>query len=55
MEAHMVHYKRLYGSYVNASKEMDGLAIVAIFFMVSGEFIITVWIKNYNLLKVNAI
>lgn len=35
MEAHLVHYKRLYGSYVNATKEMDGLAIVAIFFMVS--------------------
>lgn len=42
MEAHLVHYKRLYGSYVNATKEMDGLAIVAIFFMVSFLMRITI-------------
>lgn len=38
MEAHMVHYKRIFGNYLNASKEMDGLAIVAVFFMVSVVF-----------------
>ncbi|CAB3382597.1 Hypothetical predicted protein [Cloeon dipterum] len=35
MEAHMVHYKRRYGSYVNATKEQDGIAIVAVFFTAS--------------------
>ncbi|XP_059488902.1 carbonic anhydrase 1-like isoform X2 [Neocloeon triangulifer] len=35
MELHLVHYKRLYGSYVNATKESDGIAIVAMFLSIS--------------------
>lgn len=31
MEIHLVHYKKIYGSFTNAQKYNDGICVVAVF------------------------